>query len=238
MSITNDSGSKVDEPRAQILILDRHLMLGQTLLSALGSGSDRLALCGPVSDIYRGVRICGDREPDLVILGLHGGDQLERLTSMRELGDAFPELAVVVISDGDDESEAVDMLEAGATGFIASTRPLSDLVALIERVLAGKPMIVPEDFPSLLRTASRRRRRAEETRRRIATLTPREREVLQLMSTGLTDDEIAERLFISQRTVETHVHSLMRKLGTESRLKAVVLILQPTESTEGQSAAS
>jgi DNA-binding NarL/FixJ family response regulator len=215
------------EAPAQVLVVDDHRMLAESLLSALASGSDRFVLCGPISDIGEGLGHCGDREPDVVLFCLHGGNPLERLTAVRELIDTFPRIRVIVVSDTEDESEAIDVFEAGATGFITSIRPLNELVTLIERVLDGKPVILPDSFPSMLRTASLRRRRIEEVRRLMAALTPREREVLELMSAGQSDAEIASRLFISQRTVERHVHTLMRKLGAESRLKAVILRLRP-----------
>jgi DNA-binding NarL/FixJ family response regulator len=213
----------------RVLILDRHRMLAESLRSALATFSDRFVVCGPVSDIVDGLRACGDRRPDLVLLGLHRGGQLERITEVRGLADHHPDLRFLVISDAEDESEAIDMYEAGAIGFITSMRPLGDLVGLIDGVLAGRPLVLPEGFPSMLRSASMRRGRAEELRRRMASLTPREREVLELMSAGLGDAEIASRLFISPRTVETHVHTLIRKLGAGSRLQAVVLRLRPDD---------
>jgi DNA-binding NarL/FixJ family response regulator len=226
---TTASGPPVTLPRTQVLVLDGHRMLAESLLSALSSQTDRFELCGPCSDIGESGAACDCPEPELVLLGLHGGHDLEQLASIRRLTDSRPDVRVVVISDSDDESEAVDMLESGAAGFITSTHPLSDLVALIERVLSGGPVILPDGFPEMLHTASSRRRRCEEIRRRMDSLTPREREVLDLMSSGLNDAEIAERLWISPRTVETHVHSVLRKLRAGSRLQAVVMRLRPDE---------
>lgn len=135
----------------------------------------------------------------------------------------WPEMAVVMLTVFEDEARIADAIAAGASGYLLKDEPAAAIVAaLLDAVGGGAPVSAP-----VARTLMRRVREQETTRRASARaldalgLTAREREVLTLLAAGVTDETIAERLFLSPHTVQSHTKSLFRKLDVHTRAAAV-----------------
>jgi DNA-binding NarL/FixJ family response regulator len=139
---------------------------------------------------------------------------------LAEVGTARPQ-SVVVVADRTDGDAVLRALRLGARAFVSKADGLGDLGRTIRRVIAGERAIAPELEVDAIRALGRLARRARESAKIAAGLSRREREVLRLLSGGMTVGQVASRLGISPRTVESHVTRLYRKLGVRTRLQAV-----------------
>jgi DNA-binding NarL/FixJ family response regulator len=166
------------------------------------------------------VRQVGRQSPDLLVLDLDlsDGDGLEALRSLREEGFRG---AVLALTDRTDGGVVLDALKLGVLGYLNKTDDLRILDVAIRRIVAGERLIAPELQEAAVMALGRFAKRAREGSEMSAKLTPREREILEMVSDGLTMQQIGRRLSISPRTVETHVAKLYRKLGVRTRVQAV-----------------
>jgi DNA-binding NarL/FixJ family response regulator len=210
-----------------VLVCDHQAMLGDALAYVIGNAQNRFRMADdPLTDPKEAVKV-GERErPDVAVIGLHFAQGFEGLEAARLFADVSPDTKIVILNSEDDDDAAVDALEAGASGFLRKSAPLDDLLRVMGEVMTDGTLVFPEGMRSMLRRVGMRRARAREAQERLARLTPRERQVLDLLADGLNDEQVAERLFISIRTVETHVRNLVRKLGVSSRLQAVLFALR------------
>jgi DNA-binding NarL/FixJ family response regulator len=158
------------------------------------------------------------RKPDvaLVDLALPGRSGAE-LT--RSLLASDPDLRIVLYTGAADERQLLDGLDAGAAGFALKSGDPEELDQAIRAVAAGDDYLDPRLTPLLAKGASGRTQ----------LLSPREREILELLSQGLSGEDAAKRLFLSSETVRTHVRNAMSKLGAATRVHAVALALQRGE---------
>lgn len=162
---------------------------------------------------------CRSRTPDLLVLDLDLPDA-DGFRVLVDLDDERPE-GVLVLANRADGDLVLRALRLGARGYVTKAEGLRDLAATIRRVLSGERVMSPALEEDALGALGRMARRAREGVDVEASLTPRERQVLALLSGGLTIGQIATRLAISPRTVETHVAKLYRKLGVRGRVQAI-----------------
>jgi DNA-binding NarL/FixJ family response regulator len=165
------------------------------------------------------IEACRSGVPDLLILDLDlpDADGFHVLTEL----DADRPAGVLVLSDRSDGDLVLRALRLGARGFVTKAEGLRGLSGTIRHVLAGERVIAPALEQDAVLALGRFAKRAREGSEVAAELTPRELQVLELLSDGHTMRQIATRLSISPRTVETHVGKLYRKLGVRTRLQAV-----------------
>lgn len=117
-------------------------------------------------------------------------------------------------------------VEAGAAGLLHKSTPLDGIVSAVRRVAAGESLVTRRELIDLVHVAGRQREAERDIERTIARLTPRERDVLLALAEGLSDREIAHRLFVSKDTVHTHMVNLLGKLGVESRMQALIFAIK------------
>jgi DNA-binding NarL/FixJ family response regulator len=162
---------------------------------------------------------CRSSSPDLLVLDLDLPDA-DGFRVLADLDDERPG-AVLVLANRADGDLVLRALRLGARGYVTKAEGLRDLAATIRRVLSGERVLSPGLEKDAMGALGRMARRAREGADVEAGLTPRERQVLALLSGGLTIGQIATRLAISPRTVETHVAKLYRKLGVRGRVQAI-----------------
>lgn len=138
------------------------------------------------------------------------------MTAVRQLLEVAPGVPVVLLTATTDERVAARALEAGARGFLTKHKSTSELVDAVRAALAGEVVVSSDVFPKVLAQLGLRANDGSE-------LTGREAEVLELMASGLSNDEIASRLYISRNTVRSHVQHVLQKLGAHSRLEGVLI---------------
>lgn len=117
-------------------------------------------------------------------------------------------------------------VEAGAAGLVHKSTPLKEIVEAVQRVAVGESLVTRRELIDLVQMAGRQREAERATQQAIARLTPREREVLQALGEGLSDREIADRLFVTKETIHTHMVNLLAKLGVESRMQALIFAIK------------
>jgi DNA-binding NarL/FixJ family response regulator len=163
---------------------------------------------------------CRSRRPELLVLDLELPDA-DGFRVLSDLDDVDRPEAVLVLSDHAEGDLVLRALRLGARGYVTKAEGLRDLSSTITRVLAGERVIAPGMEQDAVLALGRFARRAREGAEVAADLTPREQQVLELLSDGHTMRQIATRLGISPRTVETHVAKVYRKLGVRTRVQAV-----------------
>jgi DNA-binding NarL/FixJ family response regulator len=136
---------------------------------------------------------------------------------------SHPALRAVVLATGDDPRRAVSALQAGAVGWVARESSLARLMTVIRGVLRDETHLPPTLLTGVVRELTSARRDRTESERLVATLTPREEEVLRCMVAGLGRQAVAERLYLSPHTVRTHMQNVLGKLGVHSTLAAVAV---------------
>ena len=152
---------------------------------------------------------------------------------IRDLRAANPRAGVLVLTASAERGAYARAVEAGAAGVLNKSVSIKDVIGAARRVVTGEAVLSTDEVAELLRLAGSQRSRDRDARRAIENLTPREGEVLRLLADGLSDKEIAERLYLGTGTVRGHVVSVFAKLGVHSRLQPLVFAIRysPLPST-------
>ncbi len=156
------------------------------------------------------------QNPDVALVDVRM-PRLSGIEIARRAARAAPDTAVVLYTAYADGALLIDAMDAGARGFVLKEAPLVDLVRAVEIVAEGGTYVDPVLAGAFARSNGTAK---------VATLTQRERDVLRLLSDGLTNEEIGKRLFISPETVRTHVRKAMNKLDADTRTQAVAKALR------------
>ncbi len=199
-----------------VIIADDHEIVRRGLRSLLEStGTCRIV--AEVADGLAAAQAVEKFRPNLLFLDLNM-PRLHGLEVLKQTRTSSPQTRVIVLSMHNDEPYVVESLRAGAAAYLLKGSESEEIGQALKEVLAGRRYLsapLSEWAISALTT------RAPDSTDPIATLSPREREVLQLSVEGYGNPEIAEKLFISPRTAETHRTNLMRKLGLQSQTDLV-----------------
>ena len=210
----------------RLLLLDDHLAFRQPLAFMLDREPDLTvaAQAGSLAEARQALANgLGTIDVALIDLQLPDGNGVDVIREMRAASSAGH--ALVLTADPDRVRHA-RAIEAGACGVIGKTAHLAEIVEAVRRVHAGESVQSPQEVIELLRLACRERDRDQEARQTLASLTPRERQVLEALALGLDNKAIGERLFISPETARTHVVKLLAKLDVDSRLQAAIFAIR------------
>jgi DNA-binding NarL/FixJ family response regulator len=156
--------------------------------------------------------------PDVVLIDVVMPKK-DGIETTAEIKDAFPHISVVVLSGHDEQQFVFDALKAGASGYLLKTAELEEVIKTVRSAAAGEAKIDPEVATRVLSEFQRYDK--TDVSDVYQPLTPRERQILQLMSEGLPNKTIATRLSISERTVTTHVANIYAKLQVNNRVSAI-----------------
>ncbi|MEW2576525.1 response regulator transcription factor [Streptomyces syringium] len=208
----------------RVFILDDHEVVRRGVCDLLEAEHD-IEVVGEAANGREALSRVPATRPHVAILdvrlgepGAEGGDH-EGIEVCRELRAMMPELACLMLTSFDDDEALFDAIMAGAAGYVLKQINGSDLVTAVRTVATGKSMLDP-------RTASRVMERLRAPRRPEVPepepdlLSPRERQILELIGEGLTNRQIADRLFLAEKTVKNRVSSLLAKLGVGRRVQA------------------
>jgi NarL family two-component system response regulator LiaR len=197
----------------RILIADDHRLLREGIRALLKDEPD-IVVVGEAEDGRTAVQLTHNLRPNVVLMDI-GMPLLNGLEATRQIKREHPEINVLVITVHDNEEYFRQVLEAGASGYILKRAAASELVAAIRAVNNGEAVLAPSITRMLLEDYLRR----ENSRTQLDSdiLSPREREILQLIAEGKTSREIADTLNISIKTVQSHRTNLMQKLDLHDR---------------------
>jgi DNA-binding NarL/FixJ family response regulator len=208
-----DEGPDGGQPEITCLIVDDHEVVREGVRISL-SNAQHIRVVGEASDGEAAVALAERRHPNVVIMDVRmpGMDGLE---ATKQLTQKAPESAVLIFTAYSERSLLSRGLESGAKGYILKEAPRETLVRAIEKVAAGETFVDPALMTAFL-----------PGRDKDDMLTQREREILQLLADGMSNADVAERLFISQETVKSHVRHILTKLEADTRTHAVAIALR------------
>ncbi len=198
-----------------VMLVDDHAMMRGGIRSIL-EHSEGISVVGEAENGRDAIEMVSKHAPDIVLIDVAMPD-LNGLEATRKIRAIDPKISVVALSMHSDERYVTGMLDAGARGYLLKTCDAAELLRAIEAVKKGKLYVTPalthvlvdrlhSDAPGGVRTGTPR----------LDTLTPREREVLQLIAEGLTSKEIGARIGAALKTIETHRTNIIRKLNLHS----------------------
>ena len=201
----------------RVIAVDDHEVVRGGIKYAL-MGYDDVELVGDAHGGENALRLCEQVRPDVVLMDLMmpGMDGVQTTRAIRE---QCPEVQVLVLSSFHDMDLVPRAMQAGAIGYLLKGVSNQELVEAIRAAHAGQPVLAKEAMVALVQAATPSPKLGDD-------LNEREREVLALLVQGLSNKEIAERLFLSVATVKYHVRVLLSKLGASSRAEAVALAWQ------------
>ena len=202
---------------ATVVIVEDHVALRRGL-ELLLRGTD-CRVIGTADDAKTALSLVERRRPDVAIVDINlPGESGIELT--RDLLAANPELGVLLYTGVDDRDTLVEALDCGARGFALKAGAPEELLSAIRAVAHGETYVDRRLRPLIL---------GKQTTERIGVLSPREREVLDMLAQGMTGEQVATRLSLSPETVRTHVRNAMDKLEAHTRVHAVAIALRQGE---------
>jgi DNA-binding NarL/FixJ family response regulator len=203
----------------RIVVADDHPVVLDGLVAILSTQPD-FEIVGTASNGLEVVARAEELRPDVLLLDLEM-PQMDGVGALKTMRGQGIHVRVIVFTAFDTDERILGAVQAGAEGYLLKGAPREELFEAIRIVNNGGSLLQPIVMSKLLRHISQR-----EDDKAVEPLSPREREVLQLMARGLQNKEIAAELVISERTVKFHVSSILGKLGAGNRTEAVTLAVQ------------
>jgi NarL family two-component system response regulator LiaR len=179
---------------------------------------DDMSMIGEASNGEEAIRLCQQLKPDVVLMDLMM-PVVDGVTATRTIHEKMPETCIIALTSFNERDMVEGALKAGAISYLLKTVSAAELVSAIRGAVAGKPSLSPEAAQVLVQGLKQDKSKQYD-------LTEREREILGLMVEGMPNQEIAEKLVVSQSTVKFHVSNILSKLEVDTRTEAVALALK------------
>jgi DNA-binding NarL/FixJ family response regulator len=198
----------------RILIVDDHAIVRSGLTSIL-AGEDNLKVIGEATDGNEAIVKAAALQPDVILLDI----LMPRCTGLEALPiirEKAPDAKILVLTVSAEEKDLFTALKYGAQGYLLKGSAITDVVSAIRRVAAGEVILSPQMAGSLVSEFRQRQSNKEDI-----DLSPREMEVLKLVGEGMTNSEIAEKMFLGESTVRTYLSRLLDKLQLRNRAAAI-----------------
>lgn len=204
----------------KVIIIDDHKMIREGIEQLLEL-NDSISVVGMASDGEEGISLLKERQADLLLLDINMPNKngLETLVDIKELKI---DIKVIMLTVHNEVDYLLRAIEIGADGYVLKDVGSAELIHAIKTVMNGESYIQPEMIPMLNAKMVVRNTDKE----KIKSLTKRELEVLILVSEGMFNKEIADRLNISERTVKNHISSIFRKIDVADRTQAAVFAIR------------
>ncbi|HWC22540.1 MAG TPA: response regulator transcription factor [Flexivirga sp.] len=209
----------------RVVVADDQTVVREAVAAMLGLYDD-IDVVGTAADGTQAVSTAIAERAEVVLMdlnmpGMDGAD------ATSELSDRAPDVNVLILTTYGDDASIMRALDAGARGYLTKDAGRADIAAAIRTVAGGQAVLDPKVQRQLVRAAMQQ---AQPTGRTVAAppagLTPREREVLTLIASGMSNRDIAGHLFVSEGTVKTHINNLFAKAGVRDRAAAVTFAFQ------------
>jgi len=204
-----------------VLIADDHPLVREALHRALDVEED-MKVVAEASDGEEAVKLASELKPDVVVMDIVM-PKVNGIEATRKIKEIAPDTAILILTAYDDEEYVLGLLDAGAAGYLLKSARGRDLVGAIRAIRAGESVLHPNIIARLLKRATVT---AVKENKAQGLLSERESEVLRLVALGMSNKEVAEELFLSQRTIKAHLTSVFNKLNVASRSEAIVKGLQ------------
>ncbi len=198
----------------RVLIVDDHAIVRSGLLSIL-SGEDDIRVVGEATDGNEAIAMAASLQPHVVLMDILM-PRCSGLEALPVIKEKAPGAKVLMLTISTEEKDLFTALKFGAQGYLLKGAGIAEVVTAIRRVAAGEVTLSPQMAGSLVSEFRQRQNNKEDV-----DLSPREMEVLKLVGDGLTNAEIAEKLFLGESTVRTYLSRLLDKLQLRNRAAAV-----------------
>jgi DNA-binding NarL/FixJ family response regulator len=217
----------------RVLIVDDDDLMRAGLKAVLSS-DESIEVIGEASDGRAAVSTARALRPDVVLMDVRMPD-LDGISATREVLGTAPDVKVAILTTFEQDDYIFGALSAGASGFLLKrTRP-EDLIAAIHAIAAGDALLSPPVTRRVIELVAGQAVPDSEASKRLGELTPREREVLELIARGLSNSEIAAEFVIEESTVKTHVRRILMKLHLRDRVQAVIFAYESGLTQPGPS---
>lgn len=203
----------------KILIVDDHSLVRQGLKQILELEKD-MEIIGQAGDGEEAITKVQQLKPDIVLLDINM-PKLNGIQTLRRLKDIDKTIKVIMLTFHEDQEYLFETINLGANGYILKDAESESLVKAIRDVYKGSSYIYPTLASGLVEEFNRRDQRSQHAQRELS-LTRREYEVLTLIADGLNNKEIANSLFISEKTVKNHVSNIFKKINVNDRTQAAI----------------
>jgi NarL family two-component system response regulator LiaR len=200
----------------RVIVVDDHDMVRKGIAAYL-KGAPDISLVGEAGDGVRALQLCVEVSPDVALLDLIM-PRMDGMETLKEIRAKYPQVRVLILTSFQERDQVQEALKLGATGYLLKNVTGEELLAAIRSASQGRPSMAPEVTQELILHAQHPRLGDD--------LTAREREVLALMVDGLSNPQIAEKLYISRSTARAHVSNILSKLGVSKRAEAVSVALR------------
>ncbi len=215
------------EPPVRVVVADDQAIIRDGLVTVLGLLPD-VAVVGAAADGEEAVALAVAERPDVVLMDLRM-PRLDGVGATERIVREAPGTAILVLTTFADDESIIGALRAGARGYLTKDAGRAELAAAVRAVASGQSTFAPEVGARLIGSltsaaAAPEPDRAEQLTTRFSALTRREAEVLALVADGLSNGEIASRLFVSVATVKTHINAIFAKLAVRDRAQAIALV--------------
>ncbi|WP_324789834.1 response regulator transcription factor [Streptomyces sp. H51] len=204
----------------RVAVVDDQPLIRAGFTLVLSAQSD-MEVVGEAADGAEALRLLKNTEADVVIMDIRM-PVMDGIEATRRLAERGTAPRVLVLTTFDTDEDAFAALQAGASGFLLKNSPAEDVVSAIRIVAAGESVVAPRVTRALLDRFAGKLAPPPRRDDRLAVLTAREREVLELVAEGLSNAEIAARLFVAEATVKAHFGKVLAKLHLRDRAQAVV----------------
>jgi DNA-binding NarL/FixJ family response regulator len=207
-------------PSVRVLLVDDDDLMRAGLRAVLSS-DDRIEVVGEAGDGRAALEEARRRRPDVVLMDVRMPD-LDGISATRELLAASPEVKIAILTTFEQDDYIFGALSAGASGFLLKRTKPEELIAAIHTLAAGDSLLSPSVTRRVIERMAAQPVADAAIADRLRLLTPREREVLELIARGLSNGEIASAFVIEESTVKTHVKRILMKLRLRDRVQAVI----------------
>ena len=214
-----------------ILIADDQALVRVGLRKILENEED-MSVAEEASDGEEAVAAAKRLRPDVVLMDIRM-PVLDGIESTRRIVGALPGTRVLMLTTFGLDTYVYDALRAGASGFMLKDAPPEEIVAAVRIVASGEALLAPAVTRSVIEEFVRQKPAVAPAPRVVEELTPREREVLDLLARGLSNPEICDRLVISEATTKTHVARILQKLDLRDRVQTVIYAYESGLVTPG-----
>lgn len=217
MAPTTDVGGSAAARSITVLVVDDQYVVREGLRAVLAASID-FAYVGEAVNGVEAISLADSLQPDVIIMDLKM-PELDGITATRKILEKHPNIRIVALTMFDEDVMAVRAVQAGARGYLLKGATHDQIVQTLRIVSSGALVLAPDVVnPMVQRLAVGSAHPST-----FPKLTAREVEVLRMLCQGVGDHTIAERLFISTKTVRNHIASIVHKLGAESRLHATIM---------------
>jgi DNA-binding NarL/FixJ family response regulator len=205
----------------RVLIADDDDLMRAGLRAVL-SVDESISVMAEAADGHEAVSCSRALKPDVVLMDVRMPG-MDGITATREIIGAAPDTRILILTTFEDDDYIFGALSAGASGFLLKRTQPEQLIAAIHTIAAGESLLSPSVTRTVINRMAHQPQPDPAAAQRLRVLTPRERDVLELVARGLSNTEIAASLVVEESTVKTHLKRILAKLSLRDRVQAVIL---------------